>query len=225
MTADGRRGLFLTFEGIEGSGKSSQIGRLARKLDAAGVRVVSTREPGGTSLGARLRSVLLDAAREGISPRAELLLYVADRAQHLEEIVEPALRRREVVLCDRYLDATVAYQGFGRGLGAEAVLALHREPPLDRRPDRTILFDLDPGAGLARARDRNRRMGTERSEGRFEEEDLAFHRRVREGYLSLAAEDPRRIRVVDGAGTEDSVEERVSSALVDLLPHLTGGRP
>ncbi len=213
----GRNGLFLSFEGIEGSGKTSQVARLARRLTGAGHEVVATREPGGTPLGARLRSMLLEKEGAPIAPRVELLLYAADRAQHVSEVILPALRRGAVVLCDRYLDATVAYQGYGRGLGAGTVLALHREPPLDLRPHRTLLLDLDPAIGLARARARNAAAGTDAAEGRFEGEALAFHRAVRHGYLALAAAEPGRVRVVDAAGTEDEVEARVGAALRDLL--------
>jgi len=212
--------LFLTFEGIEGCGKSTQIGRLVDRLRAAGRQSLLTREPGGTELGRRLRALLLDPGGASISPIAELLLYVADRAQHLTEIVGPALDRGEVVLCDRYLDATVAYQGYARGLGAERILALHREPPLDLRPDRTILLDLHPTHSLERARLRNADSGADIAEGRFELEDLEFHRRVRQGYLALAAAEPRRIVVVDAAGEPDDVEQRLQTALGDLLPEL-----
>ncbi len=213
-------GLFVTFEGVEGSGKSSQIRRIARRLAAAGLEVVTTREPGGTELGRRLRALLLGTDVAPIAPRVELLLYAADRAQHVAEVIGPALARGAVVLCDRYLDATIAYQGYGRGLGAGAVLALHRDPPLDLRPARTVLLDLDPAAGLARARARNAALGQALTEGRFEDEDLAFHRAVREGYLALAAAEPRRFRVVAAEGDEDAVESRVVDALLDLVPAL-----
>jgi dTMP kinase len=219
------RGLFLSFEGVEGSGKSTQLARIARRLAGFGREVVTTREPGGTALGARLRTVLLERDGAPIAPRVELLLYVADRAQHVAEVIVPALLRGATVLCDRFLDATIAYQGYGRGLGAEAVLALHRESPLDLRPDRTILLDLDPGSGLARAQARNAARGTDRTEGRFESEATAFHRAVREGYLALAKAEPGRIRVVDAAGAEDAVEARVRTALFDLLPDLGEPRP
>ncbi|MBZ5638647.1 MAG: dTMP kinase [Acidobacteriia bacterium] len=213
-------GLFITFEGVEGSGKSTQLARIARRLAGAGRDVVATREPGGTALGRRLRGVLLERDGAPIGPRVELLLYVADRAQHVAEVIAPALRRGAVVLSDRFLDATIAYQGYGRGLGREAVLALHRESPLNLRPDRTVLLDLDPVSGLGRARSRNEADGTDLAEGRFESEEVAFHRAVRRGYLALASEEPGRIRLVDAVGPEDAVEERVRAALSDLLPSL-----
>ncbi len=218
-------GLFVSFEGVEGSGKSSQLARIARRLAAAGRRVVTTREPGGTALGRRLRALLLETNGAPIGPRVELLLYAADRAQHVTEVVLPALRGGAVVLCDRYLDATVAYQGYGRGLGVEAVLTLHRESPLDLRPHRTVLLDIDPAVGLERARARTLVQGAAAAEGRFEDEDLAFHRAVRDGYLSLAVAEPGRIRVVSAEGGEEAVEERVREALGDLLPELRERRP
>ncbi len=218
-------GLFISFEGVEGSGKSSQIARVSRRIAAAGREVVATREPGGTAFGAHLRALLLGPDGVSIGPRVELLLYAADRAQHVAEVIAPALGRRAVVLCDRFLDATVAYQGYGRGLGAEAVLALHRESPLDLRPHRTVLLDIDPAVGLARARARNARSGTALAEGRFEDEDIAFHRAVRAGYLALAAAEPGRIKVVSAEGAEDAVERKVLDALSDLLPALGETRP
>jgi dTMP kinase len=213
-------GRFITFEGIEGTGKSTQIARLADRLRASGCDTRITREPGGTDLGLQLRALLLRPDDRSISPLAELLLYTTDRVQHLEEVVEPALRQGAVVLCDRYLDATLAYQGYGRGLGVERILALHRHPPLDRRPDRTILIDVDPVRAVGRARQRNVDLDLDSSEGRFERERIDFHRRVRDGYLRLAAEAPRRIRRVDGSGDPDEVERRVLEALQDLLPEL-----
>jgi dTMP kinase len=208
-------GIFVTFEGIEGSGKSTQARRLAERLRRCGHEVVLTREPGGTALGRRLRELLL-AEGSPVLPEAELLLYAADRAQHVAETIAPALARGAVVLCDRFLDATLAYQGAARGLGTEAVLALHRRPPLDLRPHRTVLLDLPPEHGLARARGRD---GLD--EGRFEAEPLAFHRRVREGYLAIAAAEPDRVRVVAAEGEEDAVEAAVSRALADLFPALS----
>ena len=210
----------VTFEGIEGSGKSTQIRRLAARLHTSGVDVVLTKEPGGTDIGRALRRVLLSQEGEAPDPSTELLLYAADRAQHLREVVEPALARGAWVLSDRYLDATLAYQGYGRELGVERVLELHRRPPLDRRPLRTVLIDLDPEDSLARARARNHRLDIEMLEGRFEAEQLQFHERVRAGYLELAAGEPERFRVVSGDGSETEVEERIVAAVGDLWPVL-----
>ncbi len=214
------RGLFVTFEGTEGTGKSTQLQRIATRLARAGVDAVVTREPGGTEYGRRLRALLLKEDAAPLSATAELLLYAADRAQHLEEVVLPALARGTLVLCDRYLDATVAYQGFGRRLGAERVLDLHRQPPLSLRPDRTVLLDMDPAEALARARRRNRANPRQRAEGRMEAERIAFHKRVRSGYRSLAQLEPDRFRVVRAGGAPLAVESRVREALRDLLPAL-----
>ena len=215
-------GTFVTFEGIEGSGKSTQAARLAERLRRSGREVVLTREPGGTALGRQLRALLLHTG-SSVLPEAELLLYAADRAQHVGETIAPALARGAAVLCDRFLDATLAYQGAARGLGTEAVLSLHRRPPLDLRPHRTVLLDLDPEAALARARGRDAARRDGPDEGRFEAEPLAFHRRVREGYLRLAAAEPERVRVVAGAGPESAVEAAVLREVSDLFPDLGGG--
>lgn len=219
-----RRGAFITFEGIEGSGKSTQLGRLAARLSAAGGDPLCTREPGGTELGRALRALLLAPSSAGLDPWCELLLYVADRAQHLAERVEPALAAGRVVLGDRFVDATLAYQGHGRGLDLDAIRALHARPPLDRRPERTILLDLPAERGLARARRRDRESGRRAEAGRFEAESLAFHRRVRQGYLALAAAEPARFRVVEADAEEERVAVRVALALSDL-PALEGLAP
>lgn len=216
----GRRGYFVTFEGIEGTGKTTQLDRLARRLRGTGADVVVTREPGGTVLGRELRTLLLRPSAEPMSPIAELLLYVTDRAQHLTEVVEPALDRGAIVLCDRYKEATLAYQGYGRGLGVERVHDLHRHPPLDRVPDRTVVLELEPVESVARAARRNEEMNVAATEGRFEQERLEFHRRVLAGYRALAAADPERIRIVDASGEPDEVERRVLDAVRDLFPAL-----
>ena len=212
---------FLTFEGIEGSGKSTQLRRLREALTALEIPLVVTREPGGTELGSRIRALLLKPTSNPMAPLTELLLYTADRAQHLTETILPALERGESVLCDRYLDATLAYQGSGRQIGDEAILALHQRPPLDCRPDRTLLFDLDAATGLERARERNRAAGLDVTEGRFEDEALEFHERVRQGYLALAKAEPERFRRIDADSSIDKVERRVREALSDWWPELT----
>jgi len=209
---------FITFEGIEGSGKTTQIERLGARLRQTGLDVVVTREPGGTDLGRDLRGVLLRPTDQPMAAETELLLYAADRAQHLREVVEPALDRGALVLCDRYLDATIAYQGHARGLNIDWILELHRHPPLNRRPDLTLLFDLDPEIALARARGRNAGSGVEDSEGRFENEELAFHQKVRAGYLELAKREPGRIKIINAEGTLDEIEARVGRQLNDRFP-------
>ena len=213
-------GRLITFEGIEGSGKTTQLERLADRLRATGAVVVATREPGGTSLGRALRALLLRPDPQPMSPIAELMLYLTDRAQHLTEIVEPALERGEIVLCDRFTDATLAYQGCGRGLGLERIRDLHSHPPLDRVPDRTLLLELAPTLALRRATRRNDEQDLAASEGRFEQERIEFHQRVFEGYRSLAAAEPQRIKIVDAAGTADVVEKRVLDSVRDVLGEL-----
>jgi dTMP kinase len=220
IAAAGRRGFFITFEGIEGSGKTTQIGRLAEKLLAGEEPVLATREPGGSPLGRRLRAILLAEETVPIGPTAELLLYVADRAQHLHEVIEPALAAGTHVLCDRFLEATLAYQGYARGVDLEYIRALHRRPPLDRRPDRTVLLDIDPEVGLERARRRNDEMRVASAEGRFEREALAFHHKVREGYLALAEAEPFRFRIVAAEGSAEEVEARIADLLSDVFPCL-----
>jgi dTMP kinase len=209
---------FITFEGIEGSGKTTQIERLGARLRRDGMDVVVTREPGGTALGRDLRGVLLRPTDHPMAAETELLLYTADRAQHLREVVEPALSRGAIVLCDRYLDATIAYQGHARGLEINWILELHQHSPLDRRPNVTLLFDLDPSVALARARQRNSGAGTADSEGRFENEQLDFHRKVRSGYLELARCEAGRIKLIDAEGTPDEIENRVGQQLNELFP-------
>jgi len=223
MMANATGGRFVTFEGIEGAGKTTQVTRLAERLRQRGHRVITTREPGGTEVGRQLRAILLRPAEQPMASRTELLLYAADRAQHLDQVVLPALGRGDVVLCDRYLDATLAYQGHGRGIAAEEILELHRRAPLDLRPQRTVLIDLETSMGLSRARDRDHGE-TARREGRFEAEELAFHERVRRGYLELARVEPARFRVVDGAGDPSGIEREVWSAFADLFSGAAGSR-
>jgi dTMP kinase len=201
---------FITFEGIEGSGKTTQIRLLHEALGSRGLDVVMTREPGGTPMGDRIRALLLDSASV-LSPSCELLLYAAARAEHLETLIRPALASGRTVLCDRFTDATYAYQGYGRGLPLDLIEAVHALAPLAQTPDRTLLLDLDPRDALARAR--RREAARTADESRFEREAAAFHERVRRGYLELAARAPKRIVVVDGSGGPETVHRRVLEAL------------
>lgn len=210
------KGVFVTFEGIEGSGKSTQIGLLADYLTTLGRPVTLTREPGGTPIGDQVRKILLDPASKGLDPVAELLLYAASRAQHLREVILPALEKGRVVLCDRFSDATLAYQGHGRGLDIDMIRALDRIVTGGRLPDLTILLDIGAAAGLARARGRNSSRQLEH-EGRFENEEAAFHHRVREGYLALAKEQPERFRVVDASRSPDEVGQEIREIVDDML--------
>lgn len=209
--------MFITFEGIEGSGKSTQLRRLAEHLRGRGQTVVETKEPGGTPLADQIRAILLDSASV-IDPIAEVFLFAASRRQHTTERIEPALARGEVVLCDRYADSTLAYQGFGRLVDLDRLRMLNDWATDALRPRVTLLFDLPEQTGLARAVSRNA-VATQ-DEGRFEAEDLRFHRRVREGYLAMAVEDPRRFVVVDGDSTVDAVFERTLTALQQRVPEL-----
>lgn len=197
--------MFITFEGMEGSGKSTVMRRIGAWLEAAGREVVYTREPGGSRLGTELRAILLDAKNSDITPRAELFLYLADRAQHAASVVRPALERGAVVLSDRYADSTVVYQGYGRGLDVAALHALNGQAVDGLWPDLTLLFDVDVPTGLARANARNAEEGKSVSEGRFEAESLAFHTRVREGFLDWARRNESRFAVIDATRTPDEV--------------------
>ncbi|MFI5118815.1 MAG: dTMP kinase [Thermoanaerobaculia bacterium] len=192
------RGRFLTFEGIEGCGKTTQMNRAAAWLASRGRVVLATREPGGTALGQRLRHALLHA-RENVEPGAELLLLVADRRQHLLELIEPALAAGTDVLCDRYIDSSRAYQGAGRGLGEAAVDALHRRW-CPRVPDRTYLFDCPVEAALQRV---SRRSGA--GFDKIEREEITFHRRVRAAYRRRARVEPKRFVVIDASRSPDDV--------------------
>jgi dTMP kinase len=197
--------MFITFEGIDGSGKSTQLQRAAELLPDA----VTTKEPGGTPLADRIRAILLDSGST-IDPLAEVLLFAASRRQHTVEVIKPALARGAVVLCDRFTDATLAYQGFGRLQDLDRLRMLNDWATDSLRPDLTLIYDLPEEAGLTRARSRN--AGAAADEGRFETEDLRFYRRVREGYLALAESDPR-YAVIDARGTIDEVFARTRAVL------------
>jgi dTMP kinase len=209
--------MFITFEGIEGSGKSTALDRVRQTLLDEGHGVLLTREPGGSRLGRTLRSILLDLSNDDIVPEAELFLYLADRAQHVGQVIRPALAEGVTVLSDRYADSTVVYQGYGRGLDPERLRELNDMAVGGLWPDLTLVFDLPPEEGLRRAMARNLLEGTSVSEGRFEAEHLAFHDRVREGYLTWAALHPARFRVVDATRTPDEVFEDVMRAVRTAL--------
>ncbi len=214
--------MFITFEGIEGSGKSIQISQAEAFLRSKGIPCVLTREPGGTAFGAAVRSILLHAGGPGREPVSELLLYLADRYQHLQELIEPALVQGVTVLSDRYHDATRAYQGAARRIPASTIEALARLLDI-REPDKTILLDLSPEVGLRRARMRNQESGSAGAEGRFEAEDLSFHRNVREAYLALARSAPGRICVIDATGTPDEVFSRIDPLLASWFGFARSG--
>jgi len=205
--------MFITLEGIEGSGKTTQIQTIAGWLAAAGRDCLVTREPGGTGIGGQIRSILLNPDNRDLAPTAELLLYMADRVQHLQTVIRPALDAGKVVVCDRYFDATLVYQGYARGLDRAMIRQLHRLACGGVTPDLTLLLDLDPKTGLARAW---RRIDTDVSharESRFEKEQLSFHQRVREGYLELARREPRRFAVIDAAADVQWVRLRIEAVI------------
>jgi dTMP kinase len=204
------RGLFITFEGGEGVGKSTQIERLKNALEASGHEVVVTREPGGTQIAERIRDVLLNPENDGMTPMAELMLYEAARAQHVGELIRPALDAGKVVLCDRFSDSTTAYQGAGRALALEDVEVLHQQATGGLLPEVTILLDLEPEIRLTRAKG-------DGDGDRIEKESLAFHERVREGFLALAKRFPERVHLVDANQSIDAIADAVHAIVMSRL--------
>jgi dTMP kinase len=200
--------LFITFEGIEGCGKSTQAKRLVNRLRELTVPLVFTLEPGGTNVGQKIRRILLDSRNQHLSPLTELLLYAADRAQHVEEVIKPALEQEKWVLCDRFFDATTVYQGYARGLDMKLIVTLNEKASPGIRPDITFLIDCAVEIGLERALKRNR-IQFQEGQDRFEREKKDFHEAVREGYLTVAMEDRERFVVVDGTLKEDELEELI----------------
>jgi dTMP kinase len=207
--APARRGRFITFEGTDGSGKTTQMSLLADRLRTEGYEVVETQEPGGTEIGRQIRNILLNSDNRALCPTAEMLLYFAARAQNFDERILPAWDRGAYVLSDRFTDSTIAYQGYGRGLGPNVVMTLHDIACHGLQPDLTICVDIDLETAIERARSRQKR-------DRIEEEAADFHNRVREAYLELAKEHPNRIRLIDGRGTKSEVAERVWAAVHDV---------
>jgi dTMP kinase len=204
----------ITCEGIEGSGKSTQILHLAAHLRDQGREVVVTREPGGCPIADAIRRILLDPSNQKLGATAELLLYAAARAQHVEEVIRPALAQGAIVLCDRFIDATIAYQGFGRGLDLALIQQLNQVASAGVLPDLTLLFDLPVAIGLGRALARN--AVAMENEGRFEAESLAFHQRVRDGYLQGASQE-KRFTIIDATGTPEQVTARVTRSVDAFL--------
>lgn len=205
--------MFITLEGIEGSGKTTQIQTVLDWLTAVGFDCLATREPGGTSIGNQIRSVLLNPQNRDLAVVAELLLYTADRAQHLERVVRPALAAGTAVVCDRFFDATLVYQGYARGLDKAMVRRLHQLACGGLVPDLTLLLDLEASVGLARAWRRIHADAAHGMESRFEAEALAFHERVRAGYLDLARREPTRFAIVDAAVDAAAVRRQIEDAL------------
>lgn len=216
-----RRGIFITFEGLDGSGKSTQLRKLAAALRSAGYEVVETREPGGTPTAEKIRRVLLDSKTQSLSPLAEMALMFASRAQHIAEVIQPALERGQIILCDRFTDSTEAYQGYGRKLGSESVLKLHRILCGDLQPDLTILLDFDLAMSLGRARRRNQLASranhratnkptkSNADENRFEQQNRKFFARVHEGYRAIAKREPDRVVAIDASGTPAQTHRKI----------------
>lgn len=222
-----RVGTFLTLEGPEGAGKTTQSRLLAEHLRAAGHSVVHAREPGGTAIGEQVRILLLDPRHREMAARTEMLLFAASRAQLVAEVVAPALARGALVVCERYVDASLAYQGVGRGLGVEVVRAVNAAATGGVSPDLTLLLDVDAATGLRRARGPSSASGPESEGGdgdRIEREAVAFHVRVREGFLALARNEPQRIKVIDARGSVDDVQREIRAAVDGFLGRRRSGR-
>jgi dTMP kinase len=213
------RGLLITLEGLDGSGKTTQLSRLASWLKKRGHNPVVTRQPGGTATGDRIRSLVLDSRSSGLAPMAEMALMFADRAQAIAEVIEPALAACKIVLCDRFTDSTEAYQGGGRELGSAVVLELHRLLCANLQPDLTLLLLPSLEASLARARRRNQRVAESngQDEGRFEQEQDAFYRRVWQKYREIAIREPARVVLIEGDLTIDEVQEQIVEAVAERL--------
>jgi dTMP kinase len=213
------RGQFITFEGLDGSGKTTQIRKLAAWLDRRGHATLVTRQPGGTATGDRIREILLDARNAHLAPATEMALMFADRAQAIAEVIQPALDAGKIVLCDRFTDSSEAYQGGGRELGSETILAMHRLVCGNLQPDLTILLLPSFDASLHRARRRNHRNEAQggKNEGRFEAEQDAFFRRVWEKYHEIAARKPERVVLIEGDLGIDEVHEQIVEIVAERL--------
>lgn len=210
-------GLFISFEGIEGCGKTTQIRLLEDFLKLRSHDTVLTREPGGTRIGDQIRKILLSVENRGMFPVAELFLYAAARNQHVEEVIRPALKDGKIVLCDRFADATTAYQGAARRISGDFLEQVHKMAAGGLKPDLTILMDLPAEVGLKRAWERNEREKITGKEDRFEQEAIEFHERVREGYLMIARNEPSRVKLVDATEPADSVRQRIVQEIMKIV--------
>ena len=213
-------GKFITFEGLDGCGKSTQLEREASRLRRQGHTVTITQEPGGTATGRRIRDIVVRATSDPLSVPAELALMFAARSQNIEQVILPALQGGNIVLCDRFTDSSIAYQGYGRGISPDAIRALEDLFCRGLRPDLTLILDIDPETGMNRASERNR--VAQEKESRFEMEGLEFFRRVRQGYEAIGTLEPGRVRLLDGKGSTDEVHNRVRE-LVDGFLKAGGG--
>lgn len=204
---------FITFEGGDGSGKTTQLKALESYLTARGKSCLSTREPGGTSVGRLLRKVLLEVGKRRITSATELFLYLADRAQHIHEVIIPALEQGKIVLCDRHTDSTLAYQGYGRGIDLQLLRRLNDMASQGIKPDLTLLLDCPVEIGLSRTAQRRSQTAAGQSEDRFEREKLDFHERIRAGFLELARAEPDRFRIINAAGSAQAVAEDIKNII------------
>ena len=208
--------MFITFEGIEGCGKTTQMERFAENLKKHGIPLITTFEPGGTRIGEDIRRILLDARNKELSPLAELILYAADRAQHIDQVIKPALDQGKWVICDRFVDATVAYQGIARGQDMRLIQMLNETTTHGIRPDMTFLLDCPVEMGLERAIKRNE-APDHQGQDRFERETMDFHNKVRKGYLDLANQEKERFVIIDGFLSEDEIEREIFRQIEPFL--------
>jgi dTMP kinase len=222
-SGDNRVSLFITFEGVEGSGKTTQIQRLKKYLTQKGISCKVTREPGGCPIGEKVRKILLNPDHHEMVPTTELLLYEAARAQHVKEVIKPFLKKGGIVICDRFSDATLAYQGYGRRIDLKWIDRLNLLASQGIKPDVTFLLDCPSDVGLKRALQRNQTLKQEREE-RFEREEIQFHQRVRKGYLAIAKKEPRRVKVIDTREGEERVFEKIRKIVDNLISRVQGVR-
>ncbi|AYC30717.1 dTMP kinase [Paenisporosarcina cavernae] len=207
-----QKGVFITFEGPEGAGKTTVMNELAKEFTAEGMDIVTTREPGGIRIAEKIRAIILDNQHLEMDARTEALLYAAARRQHLVEVIKPALAAGKIVLCDRFVDASLAYQGYARGIGVAEVWAINEFAIADTMPDKTLLFDLNPEVGLSRIAN-----GKNRENNRLDKESVAFHEKVREGYHLLVKESPDRFITIDAEKSQDEVKVNVRNILKNYL--------
>jgi len=210
-------GLFISFEGIEGCGKTTQLQLLAKFLESRGLACILTREPGGTAVGEAIRKIFLRSSNTALTPLTELLLVTAARVQHIHEVIIPALAGGTIVLCDRFYDATAVYQGYAGGASLELIGSSHHLFCGGLMPDLTLLLDCSHELGIARSRARNRQAGLELSEGRFEDKDMAFHGRVRQGYLACVDREPDRFIIINAGESIEAIHEKIVHSVTAKL--------
>ncbi|MBW2146458.1 MAG: dTMP kinase [Deltaproteobacteria bacterium] len=216
---NGWKGLFITFEGTEGSGKTTQVELFCRYLDERGISHIRTRDPGGTPIGEAVRKILLDRENTNMRPETELLLYLSSRYQLFHQVILPALEQGRIVVCDRFADSTVAYQGYGRGIDLEWIRLMHHQILGDKKPDLTILFDCPVKEGLERTKHRMSTQGEHCREDRFEQEAVSFHQRVRTGYLKIAEQEPHRVIKVNGRNSPEDLHREILSVISKRCPN------